>query len=450
MTYKIFSILKIISFCIIFFNLTSYSFGEPDFVAKYIKSQLEGLKELGIDTSGNIADNTSKYYKKMFGEHFEFKKLCNPTLRRACNEYPLNPDNMDLFKDMMIAPYTPFINWDFVYLAQKYRSDPKTLDPKRYYLAKSSVLSDMLYWEWIVEDIQLRKLESKNGMLLFIKPKDFDVRTGIMGKKCIEILMQVTKISCNDPNELQKQFHFPTILHEGDIFSNIPNFEKLTNDFPLPTDPDQWRKQLVGFISNDGICLILVHGRFPKQSIPAKPTILDMDTRWLSGRILYKSNKQPVLPRGIIKMPEAWKPVLEDNIKYEKWGLEVAEKQRLEEAKWRVWNGKDGKPLNNGAKMRFEYWYKSSVRPMEIPDNLPYKDGVVALKTRSNLKDYVDKNQKIFSLSQFSREDQKQITSVPPKKFQIAQPRASGEVDAQGNIIQEKPKPIEPEPDDIE
>jgi hypothetical protein len=409
--------------------------------------QLEATQELGIDINGNVTENASQYYKKMFGDHFEFKKTRYVTLRQACNELPICPDNMDLFKNMMIAPYIPFTNWNFVYLTEKYRSDPKTLNPKRYYLAKSPVLSDMLYWEWSVDDIQLRKLESKTGMLLFIIPKDFDPIKGISRKRCIEVLIQVTKIDCDDPEELQKQFHFPPVLHEGDVFSNIPNFEELTSDFPVPTDPDQWRKQFVGFISKDGICLILVHGRFPKQNAQIT-TILDDDARWLSGRILYKDTKKPVLPRGVTKMPESWKPALKNNVKWEKWGLEMEEKEReenrIEEAKWRVWYDKDGKPLNNGVKMKFEQWW--SKKP-DFNHDIRYKDGTVQLRIRDN----PNIRAQYFPLSEFSEEDKKLIMTEPPLKYEVNKGRVLGRLDEHGNLIEsDSPKPAEPEPDDIE
>lgn len=438
MIYKNFSIVKMILFFVLCSILTSSGFGEPAFVVEYRKWQLEALTEIGIGTDGNIVENASKYYKKMFGDHFEFKKLYHVTLGQACHGYPINPNNMDLFKGMMIAPYIPFINWDFVYLAQKYRSNHKTLNPKRYYLAKSPVLSDMLYWEWNVDDIQLRKLESKTGMLLFIIPKDFDPIKGISRKRCIEVLMQVTKISCEDPDELQKQFHFPPVLREGDVFSNIPNFEKITGDFPIPTDPDQWRKQFVGFISKDAICLILVHGQFPKQQV------INNDARWLSGKILHKDTKTPVLPHGVTKMPESWKPVLEYNAKWEKWGLEMAEKEReekrIEESKWRVWYDKNGKSLNNGVKMKFEYWDK---RPTF---DSRFKAGTVSLKSRNEANlDFISYNFHELPLSEFSAEDKKLILAVPPLKIEPFKGQIVG-----SSLDKEPPKAPEPEEDDIE
>jgi hypothetical protein len=430
----------------------------------YEKMILKAAQERGIVTDKNIVENSRRYYKQMFGEHFEYMKTGYIFFERACSRYPIAPEKMDVFKDMMFAPFTSLSDgmsgllvWKRPYFHKKYWPDPKLM-PSRYFLAKSQLLSDMLYWEWQVDNVKFKALESNEGMLLWIIPNDFDPQKGISSKECAEILLKTTRIDCKDTEELQKKFHLPVILKEGDVFTNINNFEKLVNakvvgeydykEFPIPTDPDHWSKQLVGFISKDGICLILVHGRFPMQSIPANPTILDDRHRWLSGRILHKSDKSPVLPRGVTKIPESWKPVLEHNAKCEKNGLMLEEKQRLEEAKWRVWKDKDGKPLNNGEKMRFEYWYKPNYRPMAFPDDLPYKNGVVVLKTRF-VKGISDRT---FSLSQFNKEDQKQITSVPPMKLQES--KATGTtfhaVDAQGNIIPKKPKPVEPEPDDIE
>ncbi|MDR2642325.1 MAG: hypothetical protein LBC74_05985, partial [Planctomycetaceae bacterium] len=152
---KIFLMLREVLFFVLFFGLTLYGSGETD---DYVK---ETTLELGIDINGNITENSFKYYKKMFGEHFEFKKTRYVTLRRACSTLPMDPDKMDLFEDMMIAPYIPFPYCDNVsYLTPKYLPDHKTLDPKKYYLAKSPLLSDMLYWEWSVDDFQFRKLET--------------------------------------------------------------------------------------------------------------------------------------------------------------------------------------------------------------------------------------------------------------------------------------------------
>jgi hypothetical protein len=331
--------------------------------------------------------------------------------------------------------------------------------PSRYFLAKSQLLSDMLYWEWQVDNIQFRVLESNNGMILWIVPNDFDPQKGISGKECAETLLKTTRIKCKDTDELCERFKLPSILREGDVFTNIDNFEKLVNakiidfdykEFPMPTDPEHWSKQLVGFISKDGICLILVHGQFPMQSFP---TIPDYTHRWLSGRILHKDTKTPVLPRGVKQMPESWKPVLEDNAKKEKWALEMAEKSRIEEAKWRVWHDKNGKQFYDGLKMRFWYWDK---RPSDFMKSFfnatndypaaSYREGTVVLEYR-----YVDKkfgfhatSEKYIPLSQFCNEDKKLIMAVPPQEWKPPSPAIALPSPEQ------QPKEPEPEEDDIE
>jgi hypothetical protein len=435
----------------------------------YEKMILEAAQERGIATDKNIVENSRRYYKQMFGEHFEYMKTGYIFFERACNRYPIAPEKIDVFKDMIFAPFTSLSDgmsglpvWKRPYFHKKYWPDAKLM-PSRYFLAKNQLLSDMLYWEWQVDNVKFRALESNEGMLLWIIPNDFDPQKGISSKECAEILLKTTRINCKDTEELQKKFQLHAILKEGDVFTNINNFEKLVNakvigeynynEFPIPTDPDHWSKQLVGFISKDGICLILVHGRFPIQSIPMNPTILDDRRRWLSGRILHKSDKMPVLPRGVTKIPESWKPVLEDNIKCERWGLEMAEKNRIEEAKWRIWKDKNGKPFYNGLKMRFWYWEK---RPSEFMKSFldatdypaaSHRDGTVVLEYRyvDEKFGYHEKSHKEIPLSQFCDEDKKLIKSVPPQKWKPPNKNLIG-------LPREEDKPKEPEPekDDIE
>jgi hypothetical protein len=424
----------------------------------YEKMMLESAQEIGIVTDKNIIENSRRYYKQMFGEHFEYKKTGYIFLERACNRYPIAIQKMDIFKDMIFAPFTSIPDgwaglpaWKRPYFPEKYWPDSKLM-PSRYFLAKSQLLSDMLYWEWQVDNIQFRVLESNEGMLLWINPDGFDANAGISDKECAETLLKTTRIKCKNTDELCKRFKLPSTLREGDVFTNINNFEKLVNtkvinsyyyrEFPIPTEPDNWSKQLVGFISKDGICLILVHGRFPIQSFPAKPTIMDDTHRWLSGRILYKSTKMPVLPRGVTKIPESWKPVLEYNTECEQGGLRKAERQRLEEAQmeaqWRVWHDKNGKPLMDGQKMKFDYWDK---RPAKYSD---YKAGTVILQIPSIEASYGNE----FPLSEFSEEDKKIIMAVPPRKTE-----PTNEPTIIYAVPDEEKKPKEPEPveeDDIE
>ncbi|MDR2344525.1 MAG: hypothetical protein LBE18_00510 [Planctomycetaceae bacterium] len=180
----------------------------------------------------------------------------------------------------------------------------------------------------------------------------------------------------------------------------------------------------------------------------ANPTILDADSRWLSGRILYKNTKMPVLPRGVTKIPEDWKPALESNAQWEKWGLEkekrIKEEERIEEAKWRVWYDKNGKPLYNGVKMKFEHWTEQSGN---FDHDIRFKDGVVMLEVRDD-PNFHDQH---FPLSEFSQTDKKLIMSIPPLKYEDRNFTLTGMTDEHGNIIKfDTPKPVEPEPDDIE
>jgi hypothetical protein len=320
----------------------------------------------------------------------------------------------------------------------------------------------MLYWEWNVNGIQLKQLETGTGMLVWIDSSNLRLREGISDMECATMLFRVIRLPYKSPLEVKKSFNLQPKLKVGDVFSNIPNLEKLVNakiismelqsEFPLPLEGDQWSNNLVGFISDKGICLIIVRWIRPFQLVIIPPERIWGSGRWLSGRVLQNDGKTLVLPHGVTEIPKEWKSILDHNKEREQYRLQLEEYNKLEEAKWRVWKDKDGKPLNNGEKMRLEYWYKPNYRPMGFPDDLSYKDGVVNLKTRVLKGNYiVDQSVKTFSLSQFNKEDQKQIMSVPPMEIQESNTTGTFHaVDAQGNIIPKKPKPVEPEPDDIE
>ncbi|MDR2344953.1 MAG: hypothetical protein LBE18_02705 [Planctomycetaceae bacterium] len=413
-------------------------------------------KELGIETIAKEND----YYKNMFGEKFRLKNTGYIFMNRAVTYYLVDPEKMYPFKNMRFAPYTELDKGyrglhgrKNFYFSEKYRPDNELI-PKKYFLGHATYLTDMLYWEWELSDIQFRVLESYHGMLLWIIPQGLDAKKGITKEACAEILLKTTQIPCKDTTELQNKFKLPSILREGDVFSNIKNFEKiltakvisikLASEFPMPREPNQWSNQLVGFISKDAICLIIVHGIPLRESYEFDNIIFD-DCRWLSGRILEKNSKQPVLPQGVTKIPEYWKPALERNAEDEKLGLAMKEKERIEEATWRVWYDKNGKPLYNGVKMKFEHWTKQSGN---FDHDIRFKDGVVMLEVRDD-PNFHDQH---FPLSEFSQADKKLIMSVPPLKYEyIINFTSTGMTDEHGNIIKfDTPKPVEPEPDDIE
>ncbi|MDR2762910.1 MAG: hypothetical protein LBB88_09935 [Planctomycetaceae bacterium] len=426
-----------------------------------LREFLNARKERGVETDKKLKDN----FKELWGEKEYVYNTGYIFLERAVGLFPPPARKMDKFGDYRFAADLQLFCQvrNETYLKEKYRPS-NDIVPLRFILSQNIFLHDILYWEWKSESdgIQLRKLETGSGMILSIIPKNLDVKKGISNKDLKELLLKVTEIPPIEiKNMIQKS---PPILKEGVVFSNVENLKELVNakqfttelesKFPFPHEEDEWSRQLVGFISKDAICLIIVHQVSISQNVNSDPVIIEGSLNWLSGRILQKDGK-PVLPRGLKKMPEHWKPILEENARLEQVQLKIEEENRIEEMKWRVWHDKDGKPLNNGAKMRFEYWSKPKSRPFDLADDLPYKDGVVELKTRVVNGDYiVEQSVKIFSLSQFSKEDQKQIMSVPPMKQNgmTTQPICIGRIDEHGNLVETNnyPKQTEPEPDDIE
>ncbi|MDR2705307.1 MAG: hypothetical protein LBC02_05980 [Planctomycetaceae bacterium] len=461
----------VITFCIVFcFCTFCYLYGQEEeysWMALCSDDFLAARKELGIETT----DKLDEYYKNMFGKNFSLKNTGYIFMGRAVGYYPINPDEMDVFKDMIFAPYTyldvmrygtaSFLGhyrwrWEKSYFVEKYLPDVK-LPPVKYYLAQHDILRDMLYWEWAIEDIRFRVLETHDGMLIWIMQDGFDKKTEISDKECANILLKTIKINCKDTDDICKQFKLPPQLREGDVFSNVKNLDKLVNakillpefqnEFPRPTDgPKAWSNQLVGFITKGAICLIIVHVEPPQASFPLKPTILDSTNRWLSGRILRKDMKTLVLPRGLTKIPQSWQPVLEDNEEEKKWGLKLAEQRRIEESKWRVWHDKNGKPLFDGKKMKLEYWRKPSIHSgpnLVWGMDQDFKSDSVTMEIRND----PNFNRFYFPLSEFSAEDKKLILEMPPMEFNGSEPTVVGSSNDKDLL---KPKTPEPEPDDIE
>jgi hypothetical protein len=425
-----------------------------------VRTLQDAWKERDVDTPEKLKNN----FEYLWGKDDYIKKTGRIFMKRAIGGIPVPPSKMDLFGDNRLAiriqQFCQSKNW--ICLNNEYHPSPEIV-PQRFLLSQNPFLCDLLYWEWTKDEIQFRKLETGIGMLLSIIPKNFNAKKGISDKELKKLLSTVTKIPHKEINKMEQ--NFPSILKEGTVFSNVDNLQELVDTknltielqdkFPLPRTNDwglesgEWSRQLVGFISKDAICLIIVHEVMTHQ-LPNSPLHIEGSPSWLSGRILKKNSNLPVLPRGLKETPESWKLILEDNINEEHLKAKQEEYNRLEEAKWRVWKDKDGKLLNNGEKMRFEHWYKPNYRPMGFPDDLPYKNGVVVLKTRF-VKGISGRT---FSLSQFNKEDQKQITSVPPMESSgmTTKPIGIGRIDEHGNLVEtnDNPKQTKPEPDDIE
>ncbi|MDR0390305.1 MAG: hypothetical protein LBH59_00225 [Planctomycetaceae bacterium] len=395
---------------------------------------LNARKERGVETDKKLKDN----YKELWGEKEYLYRTGYIFIERALGMFPLPAKKMDKFGDYQFAADLQLFCQDIngVYLKEKYCPN-KTVVPLRFVLSQNIFLHDMLYWEWEVDEIKFHKLETASGMILSIIPKDLDVKKEIGNKKLEELLLNVTEIP---PPEVKKMMRkSPPILKEGTVFSNVENLQELVtaklftpeleNKFPLPRKEDEWSRQLVGFISKDAVCLIIVHRVSINQYIePDSETILGSQN-WLSGRILQKDGT-PVLPHGVKEMPEWWKPILEENARIERVRLEMEKEERIEETQWRVWHDKNGQPLLDGRKMKFEFWDKRPTR----------KDGIVTLKIR----DISGKTRDQFPLNDFSNEDKKLIIATPPEKWEPSSSFITL------SPPERQPKKPEPKEDDIE
>ncbi|MDR2346364.1 MAG: hypothetical protein LBE18_09885 [Planctomycetaceae bacterium] len=420
---------------------------EPDAAQQRVLQEfLNARKERGVETDEQLNNN----YTELWGNKENYLyKTGYIFINRALGHFPPSARKLDIFGDYRLTPELQQFcqNKNLIYLNEPYHPDKNTL-PLRYVLSQNSFLRDMLYWEWEANEIQFRKLETGTGMILSIIPSNADIKSGISNKELMELLLKVTKIPSGHIADMVRKS--PSVLKEGTVFSNVTNLHELTeakiftqelqNKFPSPHKIGEWSSLLVGFISKDAICLIIIHETPIPQNIEHDPTVILGSFYWLSGRILQKDGT-PVLPRGVKKVPEWWKPVLEDNVRHERVRQKTAEEKRIEEAKWRVWHDKDGKPLLNGRKMKFEYWERNN------PIDFRFKAGTVTMGFR-NVPEAISGN---FPLNEFSTEDKKLIMAIPPKqKQQLKSTETNTIYTSPDNPDKEKTKKTEPEKDDIE
>jgi hypothetical protein len=419
-----------------------YVIAEEKYNAEGLQAIKEAWKERDVETPEKLKSN----FEDIWGKDDYIKNTGNIFILRAVGGVPIPPRKMVPFGDYTFESELKLFCQAriWTYLKEEFLPNREAA-PRCFVISQNIWLSDLLYWEWNAGDVQFRKLETGSGMILSIVPKGLDVKKGISDKELANILFNTTKIPLTSPDEVIRRFSLPSVLLEGMVFSNVENLNELVeakaltielqNKFPRPRDIEQWSDQLVGFISKDAICLIIEYENPPVQ-VPEHaevPLRIIGASRWLSGRILKKDGKTPVLPHGAKEIPESWKAILEHNAENERRRLQLEELNRTEESKWRVWYDKDGKPLYNGEKMKFDCWYKLPID--SIPD-FRYNGGVVRLAVQEG-------GHTEFPLSLFSKDDKKQIMSIPSKKLIIPK-------DVQLALPIDEEKPVEPVKDDIE
>ena len=134
------------------------------------------------------------------------------------------------------------------YFKPAYRFDWKKHEPDKYYLRKSEDEPSLLYYEWKTPKYVLRMYESGNGLLIRIKPKDYDPSKPLKAKALAAVLSEVIDLKYPSAEKIVEAFKLPSSLAPGTVFTNAKrvNIKLIGN----------WQKEVIGFVSKDDICIL--------------------------------------------------------------------------------------------------------------------------------------------------------------------------------------------------
>lgn len=163
----------------------------------------------------------------------------------------------------------------------------KDLAPSGYYLNEGRTEASLLLYELVFEGKSVTVIENFNTFFVTVKPKDH-ISGQDVGKEAIaRLLLTWTKLDYISMSEVAEGFRLSENLKFGDVFTNRTQ--------PRISRIGDWKDHIVGFVSKEGICLMLfkADGRRAQLGFP-------YDFDWLN-KGLYKKDGKTLLdpPRRI-------------------------------------------------------------------------------------------------------------------------------------------------------
>ncbi len=205
-------------------------------------------EETGADLKAKeakVKEAAVKKWKSMFGDNIDFAE---EGLYGCMSYIHPQPDRLmvDLDDKKVIGTSIEFVLRD--YFKPAYRFDWKKHEPDKYYLRKSEDEPSLLYYEWKTPKYVLRMYESGNGLLIRIKPKDYDPSKPLKAKALAAVLSEVIDLKYPSAEKIVEAFKLPSSLAPGTVFTNAKrvNIKLIGN----------WQKEVIGFVSKDDICIL--------------------------------------------------------------------------------------------------------------------------------------------------------------------------------------------------
>lgn len=226
-----------------------------------------------------------KKWQEMFGPvnfHDELLFDCMVYL------HPQAKSSFQDFKDVKLANYITWNHerWRDTLFKDSFRAALEPLTPSKYYVNEGRSEASLLYWELEFSGSAITIQEAQRAFFLLIRPKDFNVENGIEGQWIAQLLFDWVQLKYKTTDEVIKAFRLPDRLKLGEVFTNCAR--------PDVVPIISWENHVIGFVSKQGICLMLFKadgGRADAGFVP--------DFDWLNKGLLKQDGKTLAHPPAL-------------------------------------------------------------------------------------------------------------------------------------------------------
>ena len=173
--------------------------------------------------------------------------------------------------------------WTWLFLNRSFRPpDQLEFPPEKYYL-RGRWETSLVYYEWNAGIYLIRAWENGNSILFRVKPDTYKAGTPMTDKEVARILNDVFQL---DPQTIPNRIKYLELPQELKPGTSFPT--KNMNDVYVVT---HWASSIVGFLSNEDLCVICHKTNFERQS-----GLFSIDPFWLHENLYEKDGKTWVAP----------------------------------------------------------------------------------------------------------------------------------------------------------
>lgn len=157
--------------------------------------------------------------------------------------------------------------------------------PIGYYLNERRKEPSLLLFEVEFNNRKISLVENYNLVFLTVKPKNIETVKSISEEEVNLILTDWTNITVGREEDALKDFSLPEVLNNGYVFAN--------NGGRRIQRIQDWRDDIVGFVTNRGICFMLF--KIDPKAIRAERG-LSYDFNWLNKGLFKEDGKTLLSP----------------------------------------------------------------------------------------------------------------------------------------------------------